>query len=89
MVFVHYNLRLLFHYCECAKIDRKYLTWDNNPEDKFLEDEAIDLEHLEDKFFGDDDGDHAKITTLEIPTPSSSSVPVPTVPNFPPASQPP
>jgi hypothetical protein len=31
LVYVHYNLRLLSHYCEAAKNDRTYVTWDNNP----------------------------------------------------------
>ena len=34
LVYVHCNLRLLTHYCERAKTDRSYVTWDNNPEEQ-------------------------------------------------------
>ena len=46
LVYVHYKLMLLSHYCDAAKNDRTYLTWDNNPEEPYLEDGAITLEHL-------------------------------------------
>ena len=55
LVYVHYNLRLLTHYCERAKSDRSYITWDNNPEENNLEDGALVLERLEDELLGDDD----------------------------------
>ena len=55
MVYVHYNLRLLTHYCERNKNDRSYITWDNNPKENNLEDEDLVLEHLEDDLFGGDD----------------------------------
>jgi hypothetical protein len=34
LVYVHYNLRLLFHYCNAAENDnhKRDVTWDNNPE---------------------------------------------------------
>jgi hypothetical protein len=46
LVYVHYNLRLLSHYCEVAKNNRTYMTGDNNQEEANLEDAAIALEHL-------------------------------------------
>ena len=90
LVFVHYNLRLLSHYCERAKSDKTYLTWDKNPEENNLDDGAMVLERLEAELLGDDDGDHVTTVTTEMPTPPSSSVrPIQPVPVFPPASQPP
>ena len=53
LVYVHYNLRLLSHYCEVAKNGRTFLTWDNNPEEANVEDGAIALERLEDELLGD------------------------------------
>ena len=53
LVYVHYNLRLLTHYCERAKTDRSYVTWDNNSEEHNLEDGALTLEHLEEELLGD------------------------------------
>ena len=48
------------------------------------------LERLEAELLGDDDGDRVIATATEMPPPSSSSVrPIPSVPVFPPASQPP
>ena len=66
-VYVHYNLTLLSHYCDAAKNDRTYLTWDNNPEEVDLEDEAIELDHLKVEILGDQDGD--QVHTIEIPHP--------------------
>ena len=57
LVYVHYNLRLLPHYCEAAKNDRTFLTWANNPEEANVEDGAIALECLEDERLGDQEGD--------------------------------
>ena len=64
---MHYNLTLLSHYCDAAKNDRTYLTWDNNPEEVNLEDGAIALEQLENGLLGDQDGD--QIHTTEMPHP--------------------
>ena len=53
LVYVHYKLTFLSHYCDVAKNDRTYLTWDNNPEEANLEDGAITLECLEVELLGD------------------------------------
>ena len=37
LVYVHYNLRLLSHYCDRANEDPTYRIWDNHPEDDNLE----------------------------------------------------
>ena len=63
LVYVHYNLRLLTRYCERAKTDRPYLTWDNNPEEHNMNDRALALERLGDDLLGDED-DHAAIDSL-------------------------
>ena len=68
LVYVHYNLRLLTHYCERAKTDRSYVTWDNNPEEHNLEDVALTLERLEEELLGDRD-DHAAAATTTMPPP--------------------
>ena len=48
------------------------------------------LERLEAELLGDDDGDCVIAAATKMPPPSSSSVcPIPLVPVFPPASQPP
>ena len=73
LVYVHYNLWLLTHYCERAKTDRSYLTWDNNPKEHNLEDGALALKRLEEELLGDDD-DHAVATTT-ISSPSSTLFP--------------
>ena len=57
LVYVHYNLRLLSHYCEATKNDRTFLTWDNNPEEANVEDGAMVLEQLEVELLGDHDGE--------------------------------
>jgi hypothetical protein len=74
LVYVHYNLRLLSHYCEAAKNDRTFLTWDNNPEEANVEDGAIALERLEAELLGDHD-DPIQTTHTEMPPPSRSSFP--------------
>ena len=48
LVYVHYNLRLLSHYCEDAKSNKDLLIWDKNPEEPNLEDGVLRLEQLED-----------------------------------------
>ena len=67
LVYVHYNLTLLSHYCDAAKNDRTYLTRDNNPEEADLEDGAIALECLTVELLGDRDGD--QIHTMKMPHP--------------------
>lgn len=67
LVYVHYNLKLLTHYCERAKSDTSYITWDNNPEENNLEDGALVLERLEDELLGDDD--HQEAAAIEMPPP--------------------
>ena len=52
LVYVHYNLRLLTHYCERAKTDRSYVTWDNNLEEHNLEDGALTYRALGGRAFG-------------------------------------
>ena len=47
LVYVHYKLMLLSHYCDATKNDRTCLTWDNNLEEADLEDGAITLERLD------------------------------------------
>ena len=71
LVYVQYKLRLLFHYCEVAKIDKTYLTWDNHLEEANMEDGSIALlERLEDERLGDHDGD--RIHTIEMPHPTTT-----------------
>ena len=70
LVYVHYNLSLLSHYCEATKNDRTFLTWDNNPEEVSVEDGTIALERLEDELLGDHEGD--PIHTSEMPPPTTS-----------------
>jgi hypothetical protein len=73
---VHYNLRLLSHYCDVGESalynNKRDMTWDNNPEETNLEDGAIVLERLEEELLGDRDGDH--IPGGDMPPPSTSGV---------------
>jgi hypothetical protein len=55
LVYVHYNLRLLSHYCEKAKMDKNLKHWDNNPKEDNLEDRVLLLEQLENVLLDDDD----------------------------------
>jgi hypothetical protein len=55
LVYVHYNLRLLSHYCEEAKMDKNLKHWDNNPKEHNLEDGVFLLEQLENALLDDDD----------------------------------
>ena len=73
LVYVHYNLKLLSHYCEVTKNDRTFFTWDNNPKEANVEDGAITLEHLEAELLGDHDGD--PIHTSEMPPPTTKRFP--------------
>jgi hypothetical protein len=71
LVYVHYNLKLLSHYCEAPK-NGTYMTWDSNPKDANLEDGAITLDHLKADLLADGihDSDHA----VEMPPPSTTIV---------------
>ena len=69
LVYVHYKLTLLSHYCDVAKNDRTYLTWGNNPEEADLEDGAIALERFEVEDLGDQDGDQIHTTKMPHPQP--------------------
>ena len=70
LVYLHYNLRLLSHYCEATKNDRTFLTWGNNTEESNVEDGAIALERLEAELLGDHEGD--PIHTSEMPPPTTN-----------------
>jgi hypothetical protein len=74
LVYVHYNLRLLSHYCDGVENDysKRDATWDNNPEETNLEDGAMVLERLEEELLGDHDGDH--ILGVDMPLLSTSRV---------------
>jgi len=45
LVYAHYHLRLLSHYCEEAKEDTNLKHWDNHPEEDNLEDGVMLLEN--------------------------------------------
>jgi hypothetical protein len=79
LVYVHYNLRLLSHYCDATENDnyKRDVTWDNNPEETNLEDGAMVLERLEAELLGDHDGDH--IHGADMPPPSTSRFPDATI----------
>ena len=52
LVYVHYNFRLLTNYCEWAKTDGSYVTWNNNLEEHNLEDGALTYRALGGRAFG-------------------------------------
>jgi hypothetical protein len=60
LVYVHYNLRLLSHYCDADgnAFCKRDMTWDNNPEETNLQDGTIVLERLQEELLSDHDGDH-------------------------------
>ena len=76
LVYVHYNLRLLSHYCDRAYDDLSYKVWDNNPED-----DTIHLEELEAKLLRDEDEAATGMPSPHPPSSSSASanVRVPTI----------
>ena len=74
------------HYCEQAKSDSSFITWDNNLKKNNLDDGVLALERLESKLLGDDDYDHVA-TTTKMPPPSTSRIPI--LLDLPLASQPP
>lgn len=75
LVYVHYNLKLLTHYCERARSNRAYITWDNNPEEDNLEDGALHLEQLEAEILDDED-EAVATTSTAMPPPSTSKAQV-------------
>ena len=64
---MHYNLRLLSHYCDQAYEDPTYKIWDNHPKDDNLEDGTIHLEELEEELIREED------EAAAMPPPPSSS----------------
>jgi hypothetical protein len=73
LVYVHYNLRLLSHYCKEAQMDQNMRRWDNNPEEDNLEDGVLLLEQLEGVLLDDDDH-------VEMGPPSSARAPMSRIP---------
>ena len=71
LVYVHYNLRLLSHYCDRANEDPTYRIWNNHPEDDNLEDGIVHIEELEEELVRDEDD--ASMPSPPPPPPSSSS----------------
>eukprot|EP00253_Pinus_taeda_P015502 PITA_15502 len=74
LVYVHYNLRLLSHYCDRAYEDPTYKIWDNHSVGDNLEDGTIHLEELEEELIREEDEAAAM-----APPPSSSSARVPSL----------
>ena len=74
LVYVHYSLRLLSHYCDRAYEVPTYKIWDNHPDDDNLEDGTIHLEELEAELVREEN----EATTIP-PPPSSSSPQVPSL----------
>jgi hypothetical protein len=74
LVYVHYNLRLLSHYCDAEgnAFCKRDMTWDNNREETNLHDGTIVLERLEEELLSDHDGDH--IPGGDMPPPSTTRV---------------
>jgi hypothetical protein len=74
LVYVHYNLRLLSHYCDAEgnAFCKRDMTWDKNPEETNLQDGTIVLERLEEELLCDHDGDH--IPGGDMPSPSTTRV---------------
>jgi len=71
---VHYNLRLLSHYCDRAYEDQTYKIWDNHPEDDNLEDGTIHLEELDAELMRDEDE-----AMPPLPSSTSASARVPSL----------
>ena len=74
LVYVHYNLRLLSHYCDQAYEDLSYKVWDNNPEDDNLEDNTIHLEELEAEILRHEDEATTVMPSPHPPSNNSASV---------------
>eukprot|EP00253_Pinus_taeda_P006894 PITA_06894 len=75
LVYVHYNMRLLSHYCEDAKSNKDLLTWDKNPEEPNLEDGVLRLEQLEDALIQQFQDDDDRVDNMPPLPPSSPLVP--------------
>jgi hypothetical protein len=79
---VHYNLRLLSHYCDAEgnAFCKRDMTWDNNPEETNLQDGTIVLKRLEEELLSDHDGDHIPVGDMRPPSttrvPDSSVLPL-------------
>jgi hypothetical protein len=75
LVYVHYNLRLLSHYCDAEgnAFCKRDMAWDKNREETNLEDGTIVLERLEEELLSDHDDDH--IHGGDRPPPSTTRVP--------------
>jgi hypothetical protein len=75
LVYVHYNLRLLSHYCDVEgnAFCKRDMTWDNNLEESNLQDGTLVLERLEEELLSDHDGDH--IPGGDMPPLSTTRVP--------------
>ena len=69
LVYVHYNLRLLSHYCDDVKSNKDLKVWDRYPEEANLEDGVLRLEQLEDALIHDDDD------RVDMPSPSGPLLP--------------
>jgi len=69
LVYVHYNLRLLSHYCDDAKSNKDLIVWDKHPEESNLEDGVLRLEQLEDALIRDDDD------RVDMPPPTGPLLP--------------
>jgi hypothetical protein len=70
LVYVHYNLRLLSHYCDAEgnAFCKRDMTWDNNQEETNLHDGTIVLERLEKELLSD------HIPGGDMPPPSTTRV---------------
>ena len=69
LVYFHYNLRLLSHYCEDEKHNRDLKFWDRYSKETNLEDGVLRLEQLEDALIHDDED------RVDMPPPTSALVP--------------
>ena len=69
---MHYNLRLLSHYCDRANEDPTYKFWDNHLEDDNLEDGVVHIEELEDELVRDEIEADAAAMPPPPPPPSST-----------------
>jgi hypothetical protein len=69
LVYGHYNLRLLSHYREEAKMDKNLKRWDNTLGEDNLKDGVLLLEQLENALLNDDD-------RVELRPPSTAVFPV-------------
>ena len=68
LVYVHYNLRLLSHYCDDATSNKDLKVWNRYLEEPNLEDGVLRLEQLDDALIHDDDD------RVEMPPPSGPMI---------------